>query len=76
MNDSTGKEDFGLSREVTRNTLDFFFFSFSTLVCLLKILIFISNNQTIQILKEAQNVTGSQKVPWCKTVNSTYDRLV
>lgn len=46
MNDSTGKEDFGLSREVTRNTLDFFFFSFSTLVCLLKILIFISNNKT------------------------------
>lgn len=45
MNDSTGKEDFRLSREVTRNTLDFFF-SFSTLVCLLKILIFISNNKT------------------------------
>lgn len=33
-------------------------------------------NQTIQILKEAQNVTGSQKVPWSKIVNSTYDRLV
>lgn len=33
-------------------------------------------NQTIQILKEARNVTGSQKVPWSKTVNSTYARLV
>lgn len=81
MNDSTGKEDFRLSREVTRNTLDFFFFFFQH-TC-----VFVEDpnfhlkqqnkrNQTIQILKEAQNVTGSQKVPWSKTVNSTYDRLV
>lgn len=44
MNDCTGKEDFGLSREVTRNTLGFFFFL--SVHCVLKILIFIPNNKT------------------------------
>lgn len=44
MNGSIGKEDFRLSRVVTRNILDFFFSS--TLVYWLKIFIFISNNKT------------------------------